>query len=180
MARMTRASSEVDPRLVSPTKVGEDPSESLFKPCRRKEPLSMSRSCSDGRNNDRTSRSQCTIGSKVVIQFAARKDEKWVAQYCVGVDVKLRAFGCHVTRTHTGWKRAPRGVRLPYVFRSRDKAEAEQSCVDFWLVVADMIYYPSCRVKYDYAINTEKNKLGKVYSAMTWELESALHFPRMS
>jgi len=83
MARMTRVSSEEDPRLVSPTKVGEDASESLFRPCCRKEPSSISRRCSDGRNNDRTWRFQCTIGSKVVIQFAAKTQKGWVAQYCV-------------------------------------------------------------------------------------------------
>src|SRR5260370_1190206 len=105
MARMTRASSEEDPRLVSPTKVGGDSSESLFKPRRRKEPSSVSRRCSDGRNNDRTSRPQCAIGSEVVIQFAARTHKKWVAQYCVfrlaKVDVKLRAFE-RTAQTGTG------------------------------------------------------------------------------
>lgn len=114
MARMTRVSSEEDPRLVSPTFVGEDASESLVKPCRRKEPSSMSRRCSDGRNNDRTTRFQCTIGSKVVIQFAARTHKGWVAQYCVFRLAKglTSSYEHLVTRTHTRdyepYKRAPR------------------------------------------------------------------------
>ena len=85
MASMTHVSSDEDedPRLVSPTEVGRDASESLSEPCRREEPSSMSRRCSDGRNSDRTSRSQCPIGSMVLIQFTARTHKGWVAQYCV-------------------------------------------------------------------------------------------------
>jgi hypothetical protein len=114
MARMTRVSSEEDPSLASPTKVGEDASESPFKPCCRKEPLSMSRRCSDGRNNDRTSRFQCTIGSKVVIQFAARTHKGWVAQYCVfrlakGLTSNYEHLGdTNAHRENEPYKRAPR------------------------------------------------------------------------
>lgn len=164
MARMTCASSEEDPRLVTPTKVGEDASESLFEPCRRKEPFSMSWRCSDGRNNDRTSRSQWPIGSKVVIQFATRTHKKLVAQYCVFRLAKGLTSGYeHLGDTNALTNRGVTDLQLisyGHVTRSKLKRDLFRCTVVHSSVY---IYYPSCHLKYAYAINRKRDKLGKVY-----------------
>src|SRR5713101_5912289 len=76
-ASMTRDSSEADSRLVSSKEIGGDAFESLSDspPGCKWEPSSTSRRRSDGRSNDRTSRSgsqsHCAIESEIVIQFTA-------------------------------------------------------------------------------------------------------------
>ena len=75
MARVTRDSSEGDPRVVRSKEIGGGAFGSLSPPRRKWDPSSVSTRCSDGRNADRTSRSgsqcQSAIEPNVVIQFAA-------------------------------------------------------------------------------------------------------------